>query len=57
MLLLTMATYAVYWRAFEVPPPGAGVVTVTFPVSGNSNCEAGMTVVKEVELTYVVVSA
>jgi hypothetical protein len=57
MLLLTMGTYAVYWRAFEVPPPGAGVVTVTFPVPGNGSCEAGMVAVKEVEVPYVVVSA
>jgi hypothetical protein len=54
MLLLTMGTYAVYTSAFEVPPPGAGVVTVTFPVPGKSNCEAGMVAVKEVELEYVV---
>jgi len=57
MLLLTMGTYAVYTRAFEVPPPGAGVVTVTFPVPGKSNCEAGMVAVKEVELEYVVATA
>jgi hypothetical protein len=57
MLLLTMGTYAVYTRAFEVPPPGAGVVTVTLPVPGKSNCEAGMVAVKEVEFEYVVVTA
>jgi hypothetical protein len=57
MLLLTMGTYAVYTRAFEVPPPGAGVETVTFPVPGKSNCEADMVAVKEVELEYVVVTA
>ena len=50
MLLLTMGTYAVYAMAFEVPPPGAGVVTVTLPVPGKSNCEAGMVVLNEVEL-------
>jgi hypothetical protein len=57
MLLLTMGTYAVKRRAFEVPPPGAGVVTVTLPVPGKGNCEAGMVAVKEVELEYVVVTA
>jgi len=56
MLLLTMGTYAVNTRGLEVPPPGAGVVTVTFPVPGKSNCEAGMVAVKEVEFVYVVVS-
>jgi hypothetical protein len=49
MLLLTMGTYAVKRRAFEVPPPGAGVVTVMFPVPGKSNCEADIVAVKEVE--------
>jgi hypothetical protein len=49
MLLFTIDTYAVNTRAFEVPPPGAGVVTVTFPFPGKSNCEAGMVAVKEVE--------
>jgi hypothetical protein len=49
MLLLMMGTYAVYAMAFDVPPPGAGVVTVILPVPGKSNCEAGMVAVKEVE--------
>jgi hypothetical protein len=50
MLLFTIGTYAVNTRAFEVPPPGAGVATVTFPVPGKSNWEAAMVAVKEVEL-------
>jgi hypothetical protein len=49
MLLLRIGRYAVYTRAFEVPPPGAGVVTVTFPVPGKSNCEAGMLALNEIE--------
>ena len=56
MLLLTMGTYTVYARAFEVPPPGAGVVTVTLPVPGKSACEAGIVAVNDVEFEYVVVS-
>jgi hypothetical protein len=43
--------------AFEVPPPGAGLVTVTAGVPAEATAAAGMAAVNCVELTNVVVRA
>jgi len=43
--------------AFEVPPPGAGLVTVTAAVPAEANAAAGMAAVNCVELTKAVVRA
>src|SRR5271154_2305293 len=43
--------------AFEVPPPGAGLVTVTADVPAETMLEAGMAAVNCVELTKVVGTA
>ena len=40
--------------AFEVPPPGAGLVTVTADMPAEAMLEAGMAAVNCVELTKVV---
>jgi hypothetical protein len=45
------------FTGFEVPPPGAGLVTVTAAVPAEAIAAAGMTVVNWVELTNVVVRA
>jgi hypothetical protein len=43
--------------AFEVPPPGAGLVTVTAGVPVEAMLAAGMAAVNCVELTNVVAAA
>jgi hypothetical protein len=43
--------------AFEVPPPGAGLVTVTADVPAEAMLEAGMAAVNCMELTNVAVAA
>lgn len=43
------------FTAFEVPPPGAGLVTVTATVPAEAIAAAGMVAVNSVELTNVVV--
>src|SRR5271156_3615962 len=48
---------AVKLIAFEVPPPGAGLVTVTADVPAETMLEAGMAAVNCVELTKVVGTA
>src|SRR6516225_8003741 len=44
----------VKFTAFDVPPPGAGLVTVTGTVRGEATAAAGMAAVNCVELTSVV---
>jgi len=51
MALFGMPIYAVYTAAAEVPPPGAGVVTVMLTFPGVATAAAGMLVVSSVELT------
>jgi hypothetical protein len=43
--------------AVEVPPPGAGLITVTATVPAEATLEAGMAAVNCVELTNVVAGA
>jgi hypothetical protein len=45
------------FTVFEVPPPGAGLVTVTAAVPAEVIAAAGMAAVNRVELTNVVVRA
>jgi hypothetical protein len=47
----------VKFTAFEVPPPGAGLVTVTPSISTEAIAVAGMAAVNCVALTNVVVAA
>jgi hypothetical protein len=47
----------VKFTAFEVPPPGAGLVTVTAAVAAEAMAAAGMVAVNCVELTNVVLHA
>ena len=42
MLLLTSGTYTVSGTAVEVPPPGAGVVTVMAPLPCTARVAAGI---------------
>jgi hypothetical protein len=55
---LTATTIStVRFTAFEVPPPGLGVTTVTAKLPALASCAAGTTAVNCVELPKVVVSA
>jgi hypothetical protein len=47
----------VKFTAFEVPPPGAGLVTVTGTVAAEAPAAAGIAAVNCVEFTKVVASA
>ena len=57
MLLFTSGTYAVNTWLPEVPPPGAGVVTVMFAFPGRRIWLAGTVAVSCVDDEYVVVNA
>jgi hypothetical protein len=59
LIVGTVATTLVTVKVitFEVPPPGAGLVTVTAGVPADAMLERGMTAVNCLELTKVVAGA
>jgi hypothetical protein len=57
VVIVDTGLFTVNVTAFEVPPPGAGLVTVTFKVPAMAMSEARMTAVSCVALTRVVARA